>query len=153
MSAPVGGQDREVARGVRSLQEPEERGWTGERLVIITNQKRDLLQRLSRQRVDTYATRSALKAWKSMRGLEERGALPGRGTGSLFLLSFWVLSLIWGPKVPPGQIAGVLGTPAGLVGSRECPQPVGLRCRGGYSRLGGWEAGRRRGEALSTRSL
>ena len=35
------------------------------------------------------------------------------------------------------------GTPAGLVGSRGCPQPLGLQCRGGYSRRVGWEAGRR----------
>jgi len=50
------------------LQEPEEWGWTGEGQVITTNQKRDPLQRLSRQRVDTYATRSALKAWRRAAG-------------------------------------------------------------------------------------
>ena len=41
------------------------------------------------------------------------------------------------------------GTLAGIVGSRECPQPLGLQCRGGYSRRVGWEAGRR-GEGRSS---
>lgn len=50
------------------MQEPEERGWPGEGQVITTNQKRDPLQRLSRQRVDTHVTRSALKAWRRAAG-------------------------------------------------------------------------------------